>query len=142
MNKDNRILWSSLKVGRASVRVTPQTPRPKPGSVFRVKNMIDLGNGKKTAVLETVSFPEYEMQKRGQSTLSIPKGVANLNLVCTSSQSYAIANVYEAMRSVFTARDFGEIVPDVVVPGDFLVFRHHAENRAKLSHALRLLKQA
>lgn len=142
MNKDNRILWSYLKVGRASVRVTPQAPRAKPGSVFRVKNMIDLGNGKKTAVLETVSFPEYEMQKRTGAALSIPKGVDNLNLVCTSPGNYAVSNVYEAMRSAFSSRRLGEIVPDVVAPGDFLVFRHHKENHVKLSHALRLLKQA
>lgn len=142
MNKDNRTLWSSLKVGRAMVRVTPKAPRAKPGSIFRVKNMIDLGNGKKTAVLETVSFPEYEMQKRTGAALSIPKGVDNLNLVYTSAHSHAVDNVYEAMRSVFASRRLGEIVPDVVAPGDYLVFRHHKENRVKLSHTLRLLKQA
>ncbi len=141
MNLDNRFLWSSIKVPGAMVRVT-RREKETPGTVFRIKNMIDLGNGRKTAILENVSFPEYSLQKERRAKLAIPKEVANLGLVCTSRDVCAVPNVYSAIKKAYAYARLGQIVTDVVAPGDFLVFRQDAGNSgAKLSHALRLVPQ-
>ena len=52
MIENNRYYWSHLKTKSVTVRVTPK--KQMRGVVFRVSNMIDLGGGRQTVMLEHV----------------------------------------------------------------------------------------
>ncbi|MEM9123539.1 MAG: hypothetical protein AAGB03_09515 [Pseudomonadota bacterium] len=144
MNLDNRILWSSLKVPGATVSVN-RAPR-SPYTVLKVASLIDTGRAAQTAILEN-AFPglieeDDSLLRLGQNTgrnkMAIPAKVANLNCVFTGRRPRLVGDAYAALQNELSHATLMPIVPEVVSPGDYMIFRH-LRNRAcfKLAGLLR-----
>jgi len=133
---DNRTLWSSLKMKGATVSVRRQSRSPY--TALKVASLIDKGRGRgQTVVLEN-AFPgmvEEDEQLHalglqvGQNHLAIPPKVANLNCVFTGRRPRLVYDAYNALREELTSNTLMPIVPEVVAPGDYMIFRH-LKNRA------------
>lgn len=135
---NNRYQWSLLKTKNVTVSVTPVERCSY--ALFRVKNMIDLGSGHQTAVLENVAFPAEYGPGHRKNDLALPIKIANLDLVYTNKKYTGVSNVYEVIRSIYTKGRIEKIVPDVLAPGDYLVFkRQPREKQAALVEALRVI---
>lgn len=132
MNIDNRILWSSLKVPGASVSVQPEARAPY--VVMRVSSVIDTGRGDQTAVLGNALMPFSQGSGLNRKNLSIPHKIANLNCVYTSKRFGIVPDAYAAIKDMVKGRRVAAIVPDVIAPGDFVVFRH-LKNYSKVKFA-------
>ncbi len=135
MNLNNRILWSSLKVPGATVSVRP-SPR-SPYTALKVSSLIDTGRKSLTVVLEN-AFPgliEEDDQLHelglavGRNHLAIPPKVANLNCVFTGRRPRLVYDAYNALQTTLKSEKLMPIVPDVIAPGDYMIFRH-LQNRA------------
>ena len=136
--------WNRLRMPGVTVSVKSENKEEKPAAVFRVRGVIDLGQGRKTAILDNLSFPEFEGQKIsrkiGKNDLAIPSKIANLDCVFTSKGLTAVSNVYDAIRHIHAKAKFGPVVPDVLAPGDLLVFRHcHRKSEITFDKALRIV---
>lgn len=144
MNINDRILWTRLKIPGVTVSVG-EVSRDL-CSVFRVRSLIDLGLGRKTALLDPVSFPELEGKDAlhrnfPKNKLAIPKKMSNLNLVCTSKGFMALPSLYTAIRHMQAKTKLGVIDPEVLAPGDYVMFEHSCKSfKPKFSKALRALK--
>ena len=133
---DNRTLWSSLKMKGTTVSVRRQGRSPY--TALKVASLIDTGRGRgQTVVLEN-AFPgmiEEDEQLHalglqvGQNHLAIPPKVANLNCVFTGRRPRLVYDAYHALREELQSHNLMPIVPDVVSPGDYMIFRH-LKNRA------------
>ena len=130
MNLNNRILWSSLKVPGATVSVK-RAPR-SPYTAMRVASLIDTGRKTQTVVLEN-AFPgmtevEPELEELGQfigrNRMAIPAQVGNLNCVFTGRRPRLVYDAYNALQTTLDSARLMPIVPDVVAPGDYMIFRH------------------
>ncbi len=135
MNLNNRILWSSLKVPGATVSVRP-APR-SPYTALKVASLVDTGRRSQTVMLEN-AFPgmiEEDEQLHelgltlGRNHMAIPSRVANLNCVFIGRRPRLVYNAYNALQSELKSEKLMPIVPDVVAPGDYMIFRH-LQNRA------------
>ncbi|MGB4057896.1 MAG: hypothetical protein WBK77_07415 [Alphaproteobacteria bacterium] len=120
MNVDNRSFWSFLKTQTVTVSVKPR--REEPCAVFRVRNMVDLGRGRQTAMLEGY-LPEETGRKAGQKPrLSMPNKIGNLDVVYTTQTITPVSHVYQVISQILRQSSTDRIVPDVLAPGDFVVF--------------------
>lgn len=137
MNIDNRTLWSSLKVKGTTVSVRRQARSPY--TALKVASLIDTGRGRgQTVVLEN-AFPGMVEEddalhalglQVGQNHLAIPPKVANLNCVFTGRRPRLVYDAYHALREELAqSNTLMPIVPEVVAPGDYMIFRH-LKNRA------------
>ena len=116
--------------------------RNEPQAVFRVTNMIDLGFGRQTAILDTVAAPSQNGLSFMKKDLAIPRKLASLNFVYTSKKVGVVSNAYDAIREKHgnANANIASIAPDVISPGDFLVFRDvRTSPKAIFSEALRLV---
>jgi hypothetical protein len=139
MNINNRVLWSSLKVPGASVSVQP---RPHCSyMVMRVSSVVDTGNGEQTAVLGDVPMDSFGGESGAyRKNLSIPRKIANLNCLYTGKRFGIVSDAYAAVKRVAQSDRLAAIVPDVIAPGDFVVFRHVKDrSRAQFAGVLRAL---
>lgn len=130
MNINNRILWSSLKIPGVTVSVKKQ-PR-SPYTALKVSSLIDTGRQTQTVVLEN-AFPgmiEEDDQLHalgleiGKNHLSIPQKVANLNCVFTGRRPRLVYDAYQSLKSGLGEQSLMPITPEVVSPGDYMIFRH------------------
>lgn len=146
MNINNRTYWARLKVPGATVSVDPA--RRKAATVFQVKNIIDVGRMRRKAVLENIALvkngvPLFDEIVTPDNGLALPKGIGDMDIICTSRHLCCISNVYSAMKEVYANAKMGPVVPEVLAPGDFLIFKQgQRRGQAKLSLALRLLHDA
>lgn len=109
-------------------------------AVFRVTNMIDLGFGRQTAILDTLSKSAHNPLDMPKKSLAIPRKMDNLDFVYTSKRLNAVSNAREAIKQSQGYRKIETITPDVVAPGDFLVFKDvWTKSKAALSEALRIV---
>lgn len=142
MIENNRYYWSHLKTRNVTVRV--RTPERRAGAVFRVCNLIDVGNGRQTIVLQEVEPPQTEVRKilRKRERLSVPMRMGHLDFVYTSRKTPCIRNIQSLISSVYKDARLERIVTDVIAPGDLLVFHQEGEGtQIKLAEALRIVKQ-
>ncbi len=108
-------------------------------AVFRVQNLIDLGAGCQTAILDNVSFPAVNAAAVQKNDLAIPRRIANLNFVYTCKSFSTVTNAHAAIRNTHARAKLEEIVPEVLSPGDFIVFEQQARaEKATIAEALRL----
>lgn len=141
MNVDNRTFWSFLKTETVTVRV--QRIHDEPCAVFRVKSLIEFG-GRRTAMLEGY-LPQHGGRKTMKNTrLAIPNKIGNLNIVYTTKTITPLSHVYQVIGEILRRSCTDRIVPDVLAPGDFLVFtkkpRNGTETPRELSvEALRVM---
>ena len=116
----------------AGVKVSVQ-PKPKtPYSVLKVSGLVDTGGGQQTVILQNALPSAWEIDldtistKRAKSSkgLSLPRRIANLNCVYTGRSFGVVSDVTDAVRAVTRNAKLAAIVPEVVAPGDFLIFKH------------------
>lgn len=108
-------------------------------AVFRVQNMIDLGSGRQTAILDNISFPAGNDSIPEKNGLDIPRRLANLDLVYTCKTVTGVPSVHDAIRHIGYNGALEKIAPEVIAPGDFVIFEQGGEkDRAVFAGALRL----
>lgn len=125
-----RINWRTMRLAGVTVSVQPK-PRT-PYSVLKVAGLVDTGNGQQTVILQNGLPSEWEIElealaaKRAKSSkgLSLPRRIANLNCVYTGRSFGVIADVAEAVKAASGAARLAAVVPDVIAPGDYMIFRH------------------
>ena len=118
--------WHTKKVGGTTVSVRPK-PRT-PYTVLRVESMIDTGTGRQTAILKNALPDELEIDlspvRGAKGAPELPKQISHLNCIYTGRGFGIVADVAESLKAVTGNAKLAAIVPDVVRPGDFMIFRH------------------
>ena len=120
--------------------INPGMPQANtPQALFRVTNMIDLGFGRQTAILDNIVNPALSLPKKD---LAIPTKLASLDFVYASKRVGAVANAHEVIRQNHVGAQIQSIPTEVLSPGDFLVFKNVQQtSRAIFSEALRLIPE-
>ena len=132
----------------AGVTVSVQ-PKPRtPYSVLKVSGLVDTGNGQQTAILQNGLPSEWEIdleslsgsRARSSKGLSLPRRIANLNCIYTGQSFGVVADVTDAVRAVSRNAKLAAIVPEVVAPGDYMIFKHEGPRlRIRFAGILRAL---
>lgn len=139
MIKNNRYYWSHLKTKTVTIRVAPK--KQQRGIVFRVSNMIDLGQGRQTVLLEHVDFPKTYRKRCSDHDVAIPFRMGNLDFIYTSLQQPRVQNVHNLLSTLYKDEHVEKIVADVLSPGDLLIFKQEGKSmRIKMLEALRIVK--
>lgn len=111
-------------------------------AVFRITNMIDLGFGRQTAILDDISRSADNALAISKKRLAIPNKLDNLDFVYTSKRLSAVSNARAAIKKSQGYKKIETITPDVVAPGDFLVFKDvWNKSKAVLSETLRIVPE-
>jgi len=110
---------------------------PEKFAAFRVKSMIELG-ANKTVVLDRA----HQMAQVHQADVDIPKRLDGASLVYTSRQFALESSLGRALRMAkHVTPHLRKITPEVLTPGDYMVFKKPAaEQTIEFSAALRLKK--
>jgi len=140
MIENNRFFWAHLKTKNVTVRVAPQ--KQQKGVIFRVGNMIDLGTGRQTVMLEHLDYPKtYGMRHKGSDKdIPVPFRMGDLDFVYTSKCKPAVRDVHSLLSTLYKGDQVEKIVPEVLMPSDLLVFTHDCETaKIKLSQTLRIM---
>lgn len=140
MIENNRYFWSHLKTRSVTVSVQPK--KRSTGVVFRVGNMIDMGrNGRQMVMLEHVDYPKKYYARKGTGDVAIPFRMGHLDFVYTSLRKPEIRNVNSLLSALYKDGGVKRIVPDVLCPGDLLVFKQEKDSlRIKMVEALRVVE--
>ncbi len=138
MIESNRYLWSHLKTKTVTVRVEPK--RVQRGVVFRVRNMIDLGSGRQTVMLEHVDYPVSYGAREASRDVPVPFQMGQFDFVYTSRKKPVMQSVNHILDTLFEKDDVQSIVTDVLAPGDLLVFKQEGSTmNITLSQTLRVV---
>ena len=130
MNIDNRSFWTLLKTSNVTVSVKRQ--HEEPCAVFQVRSLIDLGGGRQTAMLEGY-LPDHGGRKiLKKNRLAMPSKIGNLDIVYTTRTVTPVSRVYQAIGRILCSPRTDRIVPDVLAPGDFLVFMKRPRRGRKI----------
>lgn len=121
MNMYNRVHWTHLKMPGVTVSVTPR-PDPR-AAVFQVRSVIDDGAGRHTVVLCDPEFLILETEYLMEPQRVVPPKLGDMNLVYTGRFAMHIPNLHKALADFYKNAKVERIVPDVLEPGDFIVFR-------------------
>ncbi|MGH1378053.1 MAG: hypothetical protein ACRBB3_04460 [Alphaproteobacteria bacterium] len=139
MIENNRYYWSHLKTKTVTVRVAPK--RKQQGIVFRVNNMIDLGGGRQTVMLEHVDFPKTYHKRGGANDVAVPFRMGNMDFIYASPGQPKVQNVHNLLSTLYKDDEVEKIVADVLSPGDLLVFKQEGKSmKIKMIEALRIVK--
>ena len=140
MIENNRYFWSHLKTNSVTVRVKPK--KQVTGVVFRVGNMIDMGRGgRQTVMLEHVDYPDGFYTQSTGGDVAIPFRMGTFDFVYTSLRKPEIRNINSLLSSLYKDGDVEKIVPDVMCPGDLLVFKQDRDSlKIKMVEALRVVE--
>ncbi|MDB2683209.1 hypothetical protein N9Z27_03060 [Alphaproteobacteria bacterium] len=110
--------------------------QPEHYAALKVRNLIDIGVGNRTIVLNTANRSRDASQDIQQWDL--PNRLESLNLVCTSKEVSIASSLHKAVRKARDV-DFKKIVPEVLIPGDFVIFKKPASGeKIEFNTALRL----
>ena len=115
-----------------------------PQALFRVTNMIDLGFGRQTAILDNIACPAQGGLSLHKNDLAIPRRLASLDFVYTSKKVGAITNAHAVIQEKHRNARVEHITTDVITPGDFLVFKSLPPRQVTqtiFSEALRLIPE-
>ena len=141
MIENNRYFWSHLKTRTVTVRVAPK--KKQRGIVFQVSNMIDLGMGRQTVMLQHLDFPRshYCYIDNGHN-VAVPFRMGSLDFVYTSLDQPKVQNVHSLLSTLYKEHEVERIVADVLSPGDLLVFKQEGQSsQIKMLEALRVVKE-
>lgn len=120
MNVDNRSFWSFLKTQNVTVSVKRRVQEPC--AVFRVRSVIDFGTGRQTAMLEGYLPEEFGRKSIKKTPLSMPRKIGNLDVIYTTQTISPVSHIYNVIGDILRRSCMDRIVPDVLAPGDFVVF--------------------
>ena len=101
-------------------------------AIFRVKNMLDTGKGRRALVLDQAA-PEARTRD-----FTLPTKLAGRDVMHASKKVSIFKNARHAVENMLGLKSLSEIVPDVLAPGDYVVFKSGGDtNGAIFSEALR-----
>lgn len=144
MLENNKMSWRTMRLAGVTVSVQPK-PRT-PYSVLKVSGLIDTGNGQQTVIL-TNGLPsewEIDLEKKAKSSkgLSLPRRIANLNCIYTGNAFGVVADVTDAVRAASGNAKLAAVVPEVIAPGDYMIFKHVGPRlRIRFSGIVRAIPQ-
>lgn len=122
----NKLNWRTVRLAGVTVSVQPK-PRT-PYSVLKVSGLVDTGNGQQTVILQNGLPNEWEIdlepKTKSSKGLSLPRRIANLNCIYTGSSFGVVADVTDAVRAASGNAQLAAIVPEVIAPGDYMIFKH------------------
>lgn len=102
-------------------------------AIFRVKNMVDTGKGRRTMILDQGA----PGAKEGDFTL--PSQLRGLDIVSASKKVSIFKNARQAVQRILKVKSLDHIVPEVLTPGDYVVFKSGTNvSRPVFAEALRL----
>lgn len=139
MIENNRFYWSVLKTRTVTVSVQPRDSVK--GVVFAVNKLIDIGDGRQTVFLDHVDAPQASHRRAGANNeLAIPFKMGNLDFVYISRRVPVVRDVSVLISELYKEAKVERIVPEVLSPGDLLVFRQGDDEAAiRMVDALRLV---
>jgi hypothetical protein len=141
MMTPSHMTFKTMRVAGVTVSVQPR-PRT-PYTVLRVAAIVDTGDGRQTAILKNALPWEWEIdidKPASKKGLSLPRRIANLDCVYTGRKFGVVVDVADALKAVAGNARIAAIVPDVLAPGDFMVFRHDGPKlRTRFAGALRAI---
>lgn len=102
-------------------------------ALFKVKSIIDTGVGRRTMVLEQ-GAPGAKTQD-----FTLPSRLGGQDVVCASKKISVFKNARMAAQGLIKGATLQHIVPEVLTPGDYLVFKSSPDaSRTVFSEALRV----
>jgi hypothetical protein len=139
MIKNNRYYWSHLKTSSVTVSVRPK--KKETGVIFRVGSMVDIGVGRQVVMLEHLDYPtKYRIRKKG-GDVAIPFRMGDIDFIYTSLCKPELRNVNTLLSALYKKGEVEKIVPDVICPGDLLVFKQDKGSlKIKMVEALRVVE--
>ncbi|MCL4679100.1 MAG: hypothetical protein KJ017_10985 [Alphaproteobacteria bacterium] len=145
MIENNRFYWSVLKTRSVTVSVRPREGIR--GVAFSVNKIIDIGSGRQTVFLDHLEHPDQKAASARRSgvnnELAIPFKMGNLDFVYISRRTPAIRDISVLISELYKNAKIERIVPEVLCPGDILVFRQdEQEQKIKMVDALRVMYPA
>ncbi len=144
MIEDNRYFWSHLKTRTASVRVQQRAYTPN-GIIFRVGNMIDVGRGRQTVMLNPVDYPgDYGAtnHRHIKKEVAVPFSMGPLDFVYACPQKPVMRNVNSLLSTLYKKDQLERIVIDVLCPGDLMIFKQDNETQGiQMTDALRVVQE-
>ncbi|MGQ0526501.1 MAG: hypothetical protein ACT4OY_00485 [Alphaproteobacteria bacterium] len=138
---DSRILWSLLKTESVTVSVTRRPA--KTFLLFQVTQMTDLGRGRPQIFLRSINYKAESLRQCAvtvkKSALSLPGKIGNVGVTYAGLACKPISDVSEAIVWIKGKACIEKIVPDVLVPGDFVVFKTVKDGQVLFVEALRAM---
>jgi hypothetical protein len=115
-------------------------------AAFKVVNMIDIGNGRRKAILDNITIEPQKTSPFSNKKLEIPMKVDNLELVYACKGVSLFNDADAAVQQTKPFHALGNIVPSVLSPGDYLTFKGVGKGlmggpKNLISSALRLMPQ-
>lgn len=130
----------------AGIKVSVQPRAKTPYTILRVGGLIDTGNGQQTVILKNALPWEWEIdieKPASKNGLSLPRRIGNLSCVYTGRKFGVVADVNDAIKAVTRGAKIAAIVPEVIAPGDFMIFRHDGPRlRTRFAGVLRAIPAA
>ncbi len=136
--------WNSRKVGQVTVSVNP---KPKtPYTILRVETMIDTGVGTPQMVLNNALPDEWQIDierpLNGKKHMPLPCRIAGINCMYTGRTFGVITDVAESLCAVTRNARLAAVTPDVIAPGDFVIFKHSGPDyKIRFAGVIRAIKQ-
>ena len=140
MIENNRFYWSILKTKSVTVSVQPRETTK--GVVFRVKSLVDIGQGRQTVFLENLESPRAMARSpiTASDELAVPFKMGNLDFVYTARKNPALREISGIISDLYKDAKLEKIVPEVLSPGDLLVFKQDGDSQGiKLVDTLRVV---
>ena len=144
MIEDNRYYWSHLKTRTTTVRVTAK--KQQRGIIFRVRGMIDLGDGRQTVMLDNIDYPKLSRKPKRQDIYqdapAVPFCMGNLDFIYLSREQPAFQNIRKVLSSLDKDEEVQRIVPEILAPKDLLIFRQESGSQdIKMVDVFRIVKE-
>ncbi len=112
-------------------------------AAFRVTNMIDLGYGRRTAVLDNIPDRPENMTAVSNKDLEIPRKLDTLDLVYACKGLFLFSDAESAIRKARPVASLEKIASSALAPGDFVTFEGFLTgSRNLISSALRMIGPA
>ncbi len=135
----------TMKSNTQGVMLIDPSQNRQEEAVFRITNMIDLGLGRQTAILDNISktaCKSLSVPLSAKKGFAIPARLDNLNFVYTSKGLGTFVNAKAVLKKRHRKSRVESIAPDALVPGDFLVFKDIWDSsKSALSDALRIIPE-
>ncbi len=137
---------TSFKTTRVGGVMVSVQPKPKtPYSVLQVASFVDTGQGRHMVILKNALPTELEIDidtpYKSRTGVSVPRNIGGLQCVYTGRSVGVVADPAEAIRAVTWNARLAAIVPEVVAPGDFLIYRYEgARLKMRFAGVLRAIK--
>lgn len=144
MIKNNRYFWSHLKTRSVTLQVSPKAARKQTGVLFRVGSIIDTGKGAgRKVTLEHLDYPNAQrIKNKGGKDVAVPFRMGETEFIYTSLHHAQLRNINTLLCALYKKGEVEKIVPEVISPGDILVFIQDAgSTKIKAVEALRVVEQ-